>query len=318
MNVVYGGVGYPSFHYEVAEKVRREITAKWTTWKEKGGARPFETVEDVGRLVVAVTQRIVRRRVDEKLKFFYGFTTDDFLRGSFTTDGAKIDIGQAKVKDRARAIIEFTEKSPMTKSIYENVAVLIGHDAREGMGNYHIKAENCVLSLVSGRSETIGKGKYASAMVLTHYLGNKTLAERRAGLDPVEGTVELISATLDAEDYFHEAGGSLNLLFLDGRAARPADRVRAVTHHAMKLATEAVMALRAGLVSRETAEEIVHQIVFKASDVDRAEKTLFAKAKDPKALEFLLRGYKVQDWRDGFGLPAKAGESGRISKGTPQ
>jgi hypothetical protein len=305
---VYGGVGTPSFHGEVVGKVRAEIARQYREWKDKGGARPLTTVDGVGNLVVEMTQKTVRRRVDEKLRFFYGFSTDDFLRGSWEVDGKKVPIQQEKVKNRARGIIEYTEKSPLVKSIYDNVAVLLGWDAVHGMGHFHLKAENCVLSMVSGRFEAVGKGKYASAMVLTHYLQNKTLSERREGLDRTEGTIELVRATLRAGDSFHEAGGHLNMVLLDARETGHGRRVREISDDRAKLVSESVRALDAGLVERGVVRTMVDGLVYGRSAPDKMEDLLFKSARSVKNLGLLLRGYKFQDWLDDGGFAVSAGK----------
>ncbi len=313
MEAVYGGVGYPSFHCEVVQSARKELSRIWSEWKEKGEKTPpFDTVEAVGRKVVEAIQKTIRRRVDEKLRFYYGFGTDDFIKGTFTADGKKHDIKQEKVKGYAKAVIEYTEKSPMIKTIYDNVSMIMGYDRKRGLSQYHVKAENCVLSLVSGRFESIGKGKYASAMVLTHFLGNKTLAERIEGIDPVDGVVELIKATLSAHEYFQEAGGGMNMTLVDGSMKKREDRIRTVADNEMKLASETVRALGAGLIARKDALGIVDRLVFQGASADQCEDMLFKAAKDGKRLEFLLRGYKVQDWNEaGFGLPGPAGRKSR-------
>ncbi len=89
LEAVYGATGYPSLHRETVVAVRAILARKFA---EGADDRP-RSVEDVARLAFTEMQRAIRRRVDQKLRFHYGFTTEAPHRGYFEEDGTRGETG---------------------------------------------------------------------------------------------------------------------------------------------------------------------------------------------------------------------------------
>jgi hypothetical protein len=291
--------GHPSFGWEVVQTLRRRITEAEEKAREEGKkAPPFTRLGEIAGLAVEVIRETVRRRVNDKLKLLYGFDADDLIRGSFEVDGKSVGIKQEAVKKHALSILDGSNKAQIIKDIHQNKGVLMGWDREDGLLHYHINAENFVLSLISGRDEAVGTGKYASGLSFADFFGNQTLARRREGFGWAEGTFQLILSGVMASRFFHEVGGDLHMVTIDGRGKNHAERVRFIEEDRMRLAVEAVEAARAGLVSEKTACDVIEAVVYGSTALDGAEALLFRAASRPRALEWLLRGYKSQDLPD--------------------
>ena len=90
MEIAYGGVGYPSVHREVVHQTQKILKQRLTDTKETESAPSM--VRHVARIAFESMQQVIRRRIDQKLRFKFGFTTDDLNRGYYEDDGKKIEI----------------------------------------------------------------------------------------------------------------------------------------------------------------------------------------------------------------------------------
>ena len=307
LEAVWGICGHPAFGAEVVSGIRIKIRDKEEEAKKKGIRKPpFAALRELGMLGLETVREVVRRRENEKLRFLYGFEADDLLRGSFEADGKTWEIKQDAVKKAALEILEGGNKAQMYKNIFSNFGILLGWDPEEGIAHFHVNAEIGVLSMVSGRFEAVGTGKYASGMSFADFLGRHTLCRRRKGFDPVEGTYELLLSAVVAANSFHEVGGDFHMAVVDGTAKTHAARCRFIDEDRMRLATEAVRGSREGFVPRKAALETVEAAVYGDDPFERIEDRLFRAASDSKALERLLRGYKAGELAEvGTAAPAK-------------
>ena len=83
IEVIFGGAGYPSFIYEMVELIRERIDIIFYKKDKKYNDYKLETVEDVAKLSLQVMQDVLNNRINQILKFYYGFTKDDLNRGFF-------------------------------------------------------------------------------------------------------------------------------------------------------------------------------------------------------------------------------------------
>ncbi|MHC5036707.1 MAG: hypothetical protein ACYTHM_05280, partial [Planctomycetota bacterium] len=252
-------------------------------------------------------------RVNEKLRFLYGFETDDLIRGKFEVEGQSFEIRQGAVKKHAMSIMDGSNKAQIIKDVHKNKGILLGWDAHDGALHYHLNAENFVLSMVSGRFEAVGAGRYASGISFADFLGNQTLRRRREGHDRVEGAFQLILSGIMASRFFHEVGGNLHMTVIDGRGKSHGERMRFIDEERMRLAVEAVQSARMDFVGKAAALEVVEGMIFNDLSVEKGERMLFKAAAKPKGLELFLRGYKafeLPDWPGGKAAVLSGGKKG--------
>jgi hypothetical protein len=293
IEAVYGCTGLPSFHFEVVQKTRRRLESAYAKGgRSQGGIDGLRTLDDVAKVTMDVMRDLTRRRVDERLKFLYGFTADDLNRGFFETGGQKYDIKQDCVRDRAMKLVTWSDKGALMKNVFENHAVVIGHDPRHGYNAFVLKGELSVLSFVSAGFEALGSGKYAAGIAFAKYLNSRSLAQRKRGLNRTEAMIELINTGTAAADYFGECGGYFNICYVDGRGATHAQRFVNIRDHAAKLAAEIVAAYKEGFLKKADAFGLIDELVFARGKWESVEQAMFKKAKNAKGMDFILRGYK--------------------------
>jgi len=289
VEVIYGGVGNPSFDNEVVQRCRSEFAA---TAKSDPGSAELKSIGQMASKVLKIRHRLIRRRIDDRLRFLYGFNSDELNQGSFSRDGVTYEIKQEDVRSSALKTATFKDNTPQVKKIYKNHAVVLGYDKEDGFTAYCLKGEDSVLSFVSGGYECLGSGKYASGMSFARYLNNKTLAQRREGFDRVEGIEEVITASLEAQK-FARVGGVFSLVYLNGKGATRSERIIELDSIGSRLACETVTLFRAGFLPRDDTYRFLDDLVFGAKEPERIEDDILKNVSDPKTVRLFLRGYKT-------------------------
>ncbi|MBN2384804.1 hypothetical protein JXQ70_18155 [bacterium] len=293
MEVAYGGVGYPSVHREVVNQVRALLKQRL---HENNEATPAPTqVKHVARLAFECMQQVIRRRIDQKLRFKFGFTTDDLNRGYYEENGKKVEIKNKEIKQAAQKIAAAKEKDALLKPAMEAKAAIFGYDSTYGMTGFFLDSEAGVLAYNYEGFEAIGTGKYASGMIFGLMFGAKTLAMRQAGFDPAEGVLELINSALAAKYHFKEVGGNLNFVIIKADEKKHALRYREIFDNDARLSAEIVQAYKWEELTRAAAINLLNQLLFSRKKWETVEKELFASVKNGIRFELLLRHYKKDE-----------------------
>lgn len=290
MELVYGGTGHPPFHLEIVEHLRKKLEQSLS--KEDHNGLPT-TTEAIGYLLLEEAQNTVQRRVNDHLRFLYGISVDDINRGYFELDGKRFDIKQKKVIDDVTNIVLQKGNNDLLKPLYKSRGVLMGIDPEHGFTAYHLNYDQSILAFVSGGFEAIGTGKYASGIVLGQYLNNKNVAQRREGIDPVEGVYTLFKSAILASESFCQVGGYFSMVLLSQPDLKKLPVCTLVQGDRAKLATEIVQAHRLEQIDMSTCLELLNQLIFKSISLESVEDGLFGKAKNKRLLEWRLSGFKA-------------------------
>ncbi len=290
IQVVYGGVGYPAVHRDVIENTRRIIQ---DTIDEKG-VSSIQRVKDVARIAFDCLQIAIRRRIDQKLKFYYGFQTQDLNACRFRVDDETYPIESTLVMDNARKLASRETQDTLLKAAMDAKAAVFGYDT-DGMTGYYLSGENSIMGYVHEGFEAIGTGKYASGLVFGQDFKAKTLKMRQNGYEPAEGLYALIDSAFLAGEHFKEVGGNYNIVIVNRAASKATDRYRQIFDDNARLATEIVRAVRSGYLRKEQAVHLIDEMVFQNKSLQATEKKLFQLSENSDALMFILRGYKQNE-----------------------
>ncbi|MGB3974972.1 MAG: hypothetical protein WBM02_07625 [bacterium] len=293
IQAVYGGVGYPSIHREVIENSRMEIQQ---VISQKGLAA-FQRVKDIARVAFDTMQTAIRKRIDQKMQFYYGFQTHELNAGRFSVDGESWPIESDAVREKAQKLASRETQDTLLKAVMEAKAAVFGFDA-DGITGYYLAGENSIMGYVHEGFEAVGTGKYASGLVFGRDFKAKTLQMRQKGYQPAQGLYELIDSAFLAGEHFKEVGGNYNIVILDRKAKEAAGQYRQVFDDTARLATEIVRAVRTGYLFKEQGVELVDELICKQVDFKEVEKKLFDWAKNREALEFIFRGYKENEVKE--------------------
>jgi hypothetical protein len=308
IEAVYGGIGTSAIHYETVTKTQQKLLDLFRRRNEPEIKKQlYHTTNDISKITLENLQKTIRRRVDDRLRFLYGFTSEDLNRGYFESQGEKIDIKQENVKNKALEISTLKDKSEIAKFEIENHACLIGYDKKHGFTAYCLKGEISVSSFVSGGFESLGTGKYGGGQAFAEFLNKKFLAERTKGFNRVEGMIELIYSAIQGALYFSQVGGYFAIVYIDGRGKDHASRYKEIIHHRAKLASEIVHSYKAGYLPRNITYQLINDLVYEDANEDKIEARFFkavsakggsaSGGKNRKTLEYFLRAYKLDPLR---------------------
>jgi hypothetical protein len=163
------------------------------------------------------------------------------------------------------------------------------------MIGYYLDPENNVLCFNFEGWEAIGAGKYASGLCLGQFLNRRSILMRKQGYDRVEGMYELIKAGLTTTENFHEAGGNINIVYIDGKGTSHSGRYREIFDERARLAGEIVRANLAGILEKDRVMKLLDKLLFKSHSFGKIESELFRVSSDKRHLELVLRGYKLDE-----------------------
>ena len=286
MEVVLGTVGYPAVQREMLEGARAELA------KRHAAGTPPEGVREVAHIAFEALQKAVRTRIDQKMNFWFGFSSADLMRGSFPSGGRDVPIKTKKVKDYCLGLSDGGKADVLLKAALDFRAAVFGFDTLYGMTAFYLSPERSICGYVHEGFDCIGTGKYASGLSFGRDFNAKTMKMRQAGYAPAEGVYELLYASLLGADHFKEVGGTLHFVLLDGERKNHADRYREIFDEKARLCQEVARAAVGGFLDRDDAIELLDGVLFKGKPFESIEKDLFARSTDPLALRYHLRGYK--------------------------
>lgn len=296
IEVAYGGTGYPSLHSEIVTGTSELLREKYKTHAQaKKKSPPFQTVKEIALISLEVMQKVIRRRLDERLKFFFNFTTDDLTRGYFIANGEKYETKQENVKKRALDIAGGKEGDRLMKAIFKSRAVIFGYDPANGITAYYLDPQNSILAVNYEGFEAIGTGRYASGLSLGKFLNNKPSPARKKGYSRQEGLLELITSGITASDHYHEVGGTLNLLYIDGTQKTHSQRYVEIFDDRARLASEITKMYLCKQISRNDALDLIDKLIFGQARFETIEDALLSKVANVQAAKFALRGYKLDE-----------------------
>ncbi len=279
--LLYAGVGYPAFHHEVAERAARAMAGT--------AAAKIETVHDAARIVLDAFVEVRSRRVNDRMKFLYGFDVENLKRMDAPEDGNTA----AQVQKRAYELAGGKEKPAYPPLTCSNDACLIGIDSADGYSAFALKEKDCVLSFQSCGFEALGHGRYGAAARFAKLLNGLFLDHRREGVGFRKGLFTVLDAMVEAFEHYGQAGGSISLGMIDAEAAPGKGRVRIIEDERGDLMVDTTRLFRNGLINHEAACSLLEKIAAPGADPAIIEKEMFDSAKDFTVAEKLLRGYKI-------------------------
>jgi len=290
IELIYGGTGHPPYHREVTGKAR--ILLQKHINEKKSETHEF-TVPELAEVVLSVFQSVHRRRVNDKLKYLFGFNTDEFNAMEFQKNGEKRAIKQSCVKDRALSIVQGQAGMGYSPFGPPVEACLIGVDKKYGFSAFVLKEEDGVLSFQSCWFESIGQGRHGAAIRFADRLNDRFLNTRRQGEGNPEGLFVLLESIKESMDHFGQNGGSIRCMLIDSNGETKEQRLLDIRDDIARLAFEIVHTSQNNLVSREKAVSMVWDLVNGKTTLEKCERTLFSNSEDSNRLGKLLRGYKI-------------------------
>lgn len=287
---LYAGLGFPSFHFEVAERSREAIAARAAQGKGTPG--------QFGDIVSDAFAAVHRRYVDDRLQFHLGFGMDHVNCGEFVRDGKRIKIGQPPAVREAKKIIGYGVRGDPMQRIFDNEGAFVGYDRESGIDGftmgpgYRGPAFSSLLTVLGHNSAT---SNLAFSKAVVEHL---SLAERRAGLEFEDGLFNLLLVASETFEHTNKMGGYFQIILLDMKQPEASRRVVEVCDHRSRLAHEIMKAHLYGFIDRHAANGLLNDLLLSRSTFGESEKRLFAATAEPEKLRLRLMGFKV--FADGY------------------
>jgi len=289
-----GNTGTLSYGHELQEKIRNFITAEYQKEKKKLGEVPerFMSIGEIAEKTYSLMCDIKHRLVDDMLEGKFGFDTKDYIQGFYKRDEQKYEIKGDEVLNAAEECITWKKRDEFLDRVFINLSLLAGFDPENGFQMYrlslpHYSCEPCTTFIQSE-----GSGTDACDLYFSELIRRKTQAERRKGIDPVEGIIALIQATNVSLRVNIGIGGYFNIIIMDMRKKRLEDRAVEINNNRAKLAMEIVDANSTGFIDEEACKKLINSLIFKDEGFERVHKNFFNAAKKPIELGKYLRGHK--------------------------
>jgi hypothetical protein len=282
---VYGGIGFPSLHAEIANTARKKLVEN----PEYTG-----DLDKTADMVEKIFQESQGRLINDRLRFHLGFDRDQLNNGKFTYNNEEYEIKQEAVISEAKKLIKNQYKTEAFHRIFDNEGVIVGYDKENGIRGYTVdnNGRNLDFAYPFG---AVGTGQEVGTKVFADIFYRMKLEERRKGFNFSDGLFILLNCFVESYDFNNKAGGYTQVFLIDARKEMFGDMTKEIQDHSGHLAAEVIRAYRWGFVERETAQSLVNRLLIAGENWEEIEKDLFKCSSSPDQLKKYLMGYKPAD-----------------------
>lgn len=297
--VLMGKTGTSTLGNEFLESTKQAVTARFRQMAEEHGLplKRFMTVKEMAHFLFHNLCEVKRRHVDNTLKARYGFTSNDYIAGSYRNDkGERVEIADKTVVDQVHKILTWEGQCPESKAIFLNGQIVAGYEPEEGFRIFRS-------SLIAPHCEPVheiyaadGSGVDSTDFVYTAFNNTRTVPERRGAIDRVEGLAVLLEALLMAGDNSAGCDGYVKIHYVNGREKDPVRRWKEIHDARSKLASEVVKAGLHGFLKWKKVHELLEALIYEDRPLLEVDDGLKRAATDSAAMLDLLRGHP--HWRD--------------------
>lgn len=280
---IYAGVGFPSFHQEVADHCRKQFLK---------ADMDHSRMESSVRTVQETFQSVHRRYVDDRMRFHFYFGLDDLNARQVKRDETSFDLKQDAIIREARKISGYGERGDAMARIYENSGLFVSSDPEEGIqcqvfspGYQGIGFSSFITAIGHGHA-------VVNQLVEKLLVGDHDLHQRRAGFSMEEGLHHLLRIAVETGRVTNKMGGYYQVVLLDMTQENKADRIREVADHRSCLMREVLLAESWGYLPQTTARALVSRLMLGDGDWQAVEKELFREETSGGLFRLRLQGFR--------------------------
>ncbi|MCD4783092.1 MAG: hypothetical protein K8T10_04585 [Candidatus Eremiobacteraeota bacterium] len=279
---VYAGIGFPSFHFEVARKAAKKLNMDGET---------IGNLDKTGEFVENIYQEVHARLINDRLRFNFGFDRDQLNNRKFKYEGKEYDINQESVIDEAKKILNFGDKQEAYQRIFDNEGLVMGYDKDNGIRAYHIENSGRGLEFAYP-FDAMGPGKELGTRVFADTSYRMQLEERRKGFSFSDGLFLLLNCFIESYDSNMKTGGYFQIFMIDGKREFFNELTKERNDHNCHLAAEIIRGYRWGYLTRSIAQPLIDRLVIQGEDWEPIENEMFEASSDPGLLKKYLMGFK--------------------------
>ncbi len=293
----YAGVGFPSYHFEVVEKMRALLGSSQMN-------KTLSSLKQLSNEVAINSQQVHERMLNDRMRFLYGFNRDELNALAFEKEGISYDINQKSVIAEAKKILAYGDKSDAMVRIFENQGAIMGYTPEEGIQAYSFSPQHKSINL-DYYVNVLGEGSQIASHIFGQVALTKALSERRQGFSMEEGLSVLLQVVSQTKRFQGKMGGYLQLIIIDGKASSPEKKMREFSDHRLRLASEVASAVYWNLLSSSAGQSLIEDLLLHDLDFFAGEDRLWQECTDSKKLEMYLMGYKAKPHSPGTTVSPK-------------
>lgn len=279
---VYAGIGFPSFHFEVARNARKKLNTDGET---------IGDLDKTSEFVENIYQDVHARLINDRLRFNFGFDRDQLNNRKFKYEGKEYEIKQESVINEAKKILNFGDKQEAYHRIFENEGLVMGYDKDNGIRAYHIQNSGRGLDFAYP-FDAIGAGKELGTKIFADTNYRMQLEERRKGFSFSDGLFLLLNCFIESYDFNMKTGGYFQLFMIDGKREFLNELTRERNDHNCHLSAEVIRGYRWGYLTRSIAQPLIDRLIIQGEDWEQIENEMFEASSDPGMLKKHLMGFK--------------------------
>jgi hypothetical protein len=289
-----GNTGTLSYGHELQTKIRDYITSEYQKEKKKLGYTPdkFMTIPEIAEKSYSVMCDIKHRLIDEMLIGKFGFATKDYVQGFYKKENKKYDITTDEILKGAEECITWKKRDEFLDRVFINLSLIAGFDPQNGFQMFRTSLASNICEPCTTFIQSEGSGTDACEIYFSELLRRKTQAERREGIDPVEGVIALVQATNVSLRVNIGIGGYFNIIIMDMQKDKPEDRAVEINDNRAKLAMEIVDAMYTDFITEDNCKDLISRLIFLKEPFEKVHRKFFMATKKPVELGRYLRGQK--------------------------
>jgi len=289
-----GNTGTLSYGHELQNRIRDHIIKEYEKEKKKFDGIPenFLTVGDIAEKAYSIMCDIKHRLIDEMLMGKFGFVTKDFIQGFYKKDDKKYEITTEEILKGAEECITWKKRDEFLDRVFINLSLIAGFDPENGFQMYRMSLPHGLSEPCTTFIQSEGSGTDACDLYFSELLRRKTQAQRREGIEPVEGIIALIEATNVSLRVNIGIGGYFNIVLMDMEKERPQERAIEINDNRSKLAMEIVDSMHTGFLTEENCKDLILRLIFLNNSFEKVHKNFFKASKKPGEMGKYLRGHK--------------------------
>jgi len=292
MAACYGNTGSSSLGDEWAVNMHKTISHKYAAWKDSKKSKDFLSVEEVAQLAFEEQMKLKHDHIDQQLKGKFGFTANDFIRGSYDKDGKTIQIKDKKIIDQIPEYLTWAGRSKPVEGVFLNAGIIAGYSPVDGFRIFLLSLIDPTCEPVSEIYLAEGSGLDICDHLYTDFANACSIPERRGQIDRGIGTLKMLEGLNYAIDLCAGVGGYIKLVYINGHAKNPADIVREYADYRSKLASEIAVAYTRRMLDEKTAVALINDILYLEKPFKQVNEKLLKSVTDANAFVKTLRGYR--------------------------
>ena len=289
--VCYGNTGSSSLGDEWCVNMTKGLTQKYEAWKDTKNPSQFLSIEQVAEFAFKEQTKLKHDHIDQQLKGKFGFTANDFIKGSYEKDGKTIPIKDKKVVERIPEFLTWSGRSKDVTGVFLNAGIIAGYSPVDGFRIF-------LLSLIDPTCEPVGEIYLAEGSGLdicdhlfTDFANGRSMPERRKSIDRSLATLNLLEGLNYAIDLCAGVGGYIKMIYVNGHEKDHSKRIKEIADGRAKLGGEIAEAYTRRFLDEKIARKLIEELIYLDRPFWDVNEELMKTVRDRDVFVKHLRGY---------------------------